>query len=156
MTQPDIKTDMDKIVDILSNIDYRLNWDEYFISLAFLISKRSLCNRLHVGCILVKDSRILGGGYNGFLAKAEHKSVIRNNHEQMTMHSEANAISICAKLGISTENSIAYITHYPCLNCFKILASAGIKQIKYYNDYNNDELVKDLALDVGISVKQIK
>ena len=39
---------------------------------------------------------------------------------------------------------IAYITHYPCLNCAKLLLSSGIKQVVYLNDYNNDPLVQEL------------
>ena len=44
------------IVDLISKQDERINWDDYFISIAFLISSRSSCNRLHVGCVIVKDT----------------------------------------------------------------------------------------------------
>lgn len=145
-------------MDLLENIkqyNNRLSWDEYFINLTFLVSKRSACERLHVGCILVKDSRVIAAGYNGFLPKASHKSVVRNNHEQMTNHAEMNAICDCAKRGTSSNNATAYITHFPCIICFKILASAGIKYIKYHDDYKNDELVKELAMEVGISIQKL-
>jgi len=64
----------------------RLSWDEYFISSALLIASRSSCDRLHVGCLLVKDNRIISAGYNGFLAGLPHESVVVNNHEQVCCH----------------------------------------------------------------------
>ena len=108
-------------------------------------AKRSSCDRLHVGCILVKENRILSAGYNGYLPGCPHDSIIRDNHEMATVHAEQNAISYCAKKGISCEEADAYITHYPCLNCTKILLASGIKNIFYINDYKNDEIVKLLT-----------
>ena len=128
----------------------RLTWDEYFISSALLIASRSSCDRLHVGCLLVKDNRIISAGYNGFLAGLPHESVVVNNHEQNTVHAEQNAISDCAKRGVNTNNATAYITHYPCINCAKILLAAGIKQIKYYHDYKNSQLVANILNKANI------
>jgi len=68
------------------NWNNRLDWDQYFISLALLTASRSSCNRLKVGCVLVKENRIISTGYNGFLPKAEHISIVRDNHEQATVH----------------------------------------------------------------------
>lgn len=45
----------------------RLEWDEYFMSIAVLAACRSPCTRLHVGSVVVKDKRIVAMGYNGFL-----------------------------------------------------------------------------------------
>ena len=123
----------------------RPSWNEYFKEIVQITSKRSSCNRLQVGCLLVKDNRIISQGYNGFLPGLPHESIIRDNHEQATVHAEQNAISDCAKRGVSCIGCTAYITHYPCINCFKILAASGIKEIRYINDYRNDEVVKKLA-----------
>ncbi len=129
----------------------RPTWDEYFFEMTQIVSKRSSCKRLHVGCILVKDKRIISCGYNGFLPQCPHVSHIRDNHEQATVHAEQNAITDCAKRGISTDQAIAYITHYPCLHCAKLLVAAGIKEIKYLFDYKNDELVTRI---VNIPIRQ--
>lgn len=134
----------------ISSWKKRLSWDEYFISSALLIASRSSCHRLHVGCLLVKDNRIISAGYNGFLAGLPHESVVVNNHEQNTVHAEQNAISDCAKRGVNTNGATAYITHYPCINCAKILLAAGIKQIKYYHDYKNSELVANILNKANI------
>lgn len=116
-------------------------WDEYFKEMVQVTAKRSSCERLNVGCILVKDNRIIAQGYNGYLPGCPHKSCMRNGHEQATVHAEQNAITDCAKRGVSCANATAFITHYPCINCIKILCAAGIKDIKYINDYRNDDLV---------------
>ena len=119
----------------------RPSWTEYFKQLALITASRSPCERLKVGCVLVKDNRIISQGYNGFLPGAPHESKVIYNHEQATVHAEQNAITDCAKRGVSSANCDAYITHYPCVNCMKILCASGIKNIFYINDYKNDALV---------------
>ena len=122
----------------------RPNWQDYFKEIVKTTSKRSPCKRLQVGCLLVNDNRIISQGYNGFLPGCPHDSIVVNNHEQATVHAEQNAIADCAKRGVSCKGSTAFITHYPCINCMKILCASGIKEIKYINDYKNDENVKKL------------
>lgn len=128
----------------------RLEWDEYFMSIALLASYRSPCTRLNVGCVIIKNKRIISMGYNGYISGAPHISRIQDNHEQSIIHSEVNAITDCAKRGVSLENATIYITHYPCPNCFKTIAACGINKIYYLNDYNNSQIVYDLAKDSNI------
>ena len=135
--------------------DKRISWDEYFTGVLLMISARSSCKRLHVGCILVKDNRIISTGYNGFIGGLEHKSVIRNNHEVATVHAEENAINDAAKRGVSTNNCVAYITHFPCINCTKSLISCGVSCIKYLHDYKNDELATELFTNANIKIDKI-
>ena len=150
-----------KEVSFLSQIDFlihsheeRLNWDEYFMSMTLLISIRSSCHRLHVGCIIVKNNRVISAGYNGFIAGLPHNSVVRNGHEQNTVHAEQNAIVDAARRGVSLEGSTAYITHYPCIICTKLLIAAGITQIIYHKDYKNDELVRELLEQSKINIRK--
>jgi dCMP deaminase len=133
----------------------RPTWDEYFKEIVKLTSKRSPCERLKVGCLLVKDNRIISQGYNGFLPGAPHESVIRDNHEQATVHAEQNSVADCAKRGVSCYNSTAYITHFPCINCFKILCASGIKEIRYIDDYRNDEIVKLLSISNNVNIYKL-
>ncbi len=134
----------------------RLSWDEYFSEISEVTAKRSPCERLKVGCVLVKDNRIISQGYNGFLPGCPHKSIIRDNHEQATVHAEQNAIADCAKRGVSCNDSTAYITHYPCVICVRMLLASGIKNIKYINDYKNDELVKSFTNQLNIPVIKLE
>ena len=129
----------------------RINWDQYFMSIAILASVRSSCNRLKVGCVFVKNKRVISMGYNGFLPNAKHNSIVINNHEQATIHAEQNAISDAANRGVSVKESTAYITHYPCINCFKIIAAAGIKNVKYLNDYKNNDIIELISNSVKIT-----
>ena len=133
----------------------RPSWDEYFKEIVQVNAKRSACERLQVGCLLVKDNRIVSQGYNGFLPGCEHTSIIRDGHEQATIHAEQNAIADCAKRGVSCEDCTAYITHYPCVICCRILLAAVIKKIKYINNYRNDELVMDFTEMMGVSLQSI-
>ena len=134
----------------------RINWDEYFMCLAILTSTRSPCSRLHVGCVLVKDKRVISMGYNGFPTGEKHTSVIQTDangkpHEMATIHAEQNAICYGANTGVSLNGATAYITHYPCLNCAKLLLSCGIKTIIYHDDYNNDTFVSKVCSNLSIS-----
>lgn len=140
----------------ITQLTYRPNWHEYFMSLAILASSRSSCKRLNVGCVIVSQNKtILSTGYNGFIANAPHTSIIRDNHEQSTVHAESNAIAFCAKNGVSINDASIYVTHFPCINCFKLLVSSGLKNIYYYSDYNNDEVVYKLAKDIKVNIKNI-
>ena len=145
---------LSQINEFAKNNKSRLEWDEYFMSIALLASCRSPCERLHVGSVIVKNNRIISMGYNGFISGIPHKSYIIDGHEQATIHSEINAISDCAKRGVSINNSKIYITHFPCINCFKAIVSSGIKEIIYMNDYNNNELVNILAKDSNIVINK--
>ena len=131
----------------------RISWDDYFMKAATLASIRSPCERLKVGCVIVKNNRLISMGYNGFLAGTDHRSIIRWGHEQATIHAEINAITDAAKRGVSIDDSVAYITHYPCINCFKALASSGVKKIYYQVDYKNDPFVEEL--DYGIPLVRL-
>ena len=133
----------------------RLTFDEMFKNILLATAHRSPCHRLQVGCVIVKDKRIISQGYNGFLPGAAHKSVVRNNHEQATVHAEQNAICDCAKRGVSCQGATAYITHYPCIICTRLLLASGIKDIKYLEDYKNDELVKVFTEELNVKVEKL-
>jgi dCMP deaminase len=134
---------------------YRPSWDTYFLKIASVTSERSPCDRLQVGCVLVNDNHIVSQGYNGFLPGCPHTSIVRDNHEQSTIHAEQNAIADCAKRGVSCKNSTAYITHYPCIICMRLLCASGIKEIKYINDYKNDELVEYFSNIANVKITQL-
>jgi dCMP deaminase len=133
----------------------RPSWEEYYKTIVNVTSTRSPCERLKVGCLLVKDNRIISQGYNGFLSGCPHESIVENNHEQATVHAEQNAVADCGKRGVSCNGSTAYITHYPCINCMKILCASGITNIKYINDYKNDKNVEKLSELSKVNIIQI-
>ena len=133
----------------------RPEWDEYFKEIVTITAKRSSCSRLNVGCLLVKNNRIISQGYNGHLPGLPHESIMDNGHEIATVHAEQNALVDCAKRGASCDECTAYITHYPCLNCTKLLLAAGIKTIKYIDDYRNNENVLGFCDKMNVTIGKI-
>ena len=146
---------LSKITEFANNNQTRLDWDEYFMSIAVLASQRSPCTRLNVGSVIVKNNRLISMGYNGYIPGAPHISRVQDNHEQSIIHSEVNAITDCAKRGASLENAKIYVTHYPCINCFRSIAASNIKEIVFLNDYKNDEVVAQLAEDASIVIRKL-
>ncbi|AWI08092.1 deoxycytidylate deaminase [Ereboglobus luteus] len=153
----------ESLVDIVANAAAtaaeRPSWDEYFMATALLISTRSPCERLHVGCVIVsggaRKNRIVAAGYNGYLPGVPHISRVRDGHEQSTVHAEQNAVADAARRGSSVEGCIAYVTHYPCINCAKILSAAGIAEVRYRDDYNNDPIVAPMLGDAGVRIVKL-
>ena len=143
------------IINNKTDINDRIDWDDYFMSIALLASQRSPCKRLNVGSVVVKDSRLISMGYNGFIPGAPHISRVKDDHEQSIIHSEINAITDCAKRGVSLSGAKIYITHFPCINCFRAIAASNIKEIVYLNDYKNDALLPLLAEDAEITIRQL-
>lgn len=54
-------------------MNIRPSWDEYFKSIVNLTVTRSSCEHLQVGCLFVKDNRIIAQGYNGILLDVNTK-----------------------------------------------------------------------------------
>ena len=121
----------------------RPSWDEYFLKLAMLVSERATCPRMHCGCVLVKNKRILSTGYNGSIPGDGHCEdegcIIEDNHCIRTIHAEMNAILQCSIHGVSTQGAIAYVTNMPCSNCAKALIGAGIKEVTIFSEYHNTQ-----------------
>lgn len=150
---------VDLIAEATAQFGGRPSWDDYFMATAVLMSTRSPCERLHVGCVIVsggeRRNRIVAAGYNGYLPGVRHVSRVRDGHEQATVHAEQNAVADAARRGSSVEGCVAYVTHFPCINCAKILAAAGISEVRYRNDYKNDPIVGPLLEEAGVKVTQL-
>ena len=116
----------------------RPTYDEYFMEMAHVVSKRSTCLRRKVGAILVKDKHILSTGYNGAPKGLKHCSEVGcirqkrgvppgERHELCRgLHAEQNAIIQSAVFGVSIKNSTLYCTYTPCVVCVKMLINAGV------------------------------
>ena len=115
----------------------RPDWDEYFLKLAMLASERATCPRMHCGCVLVKDKRVVSTGYNGSIPGDEHCEevgcLIVDNHCVRTVHAEMNAIVQAAKRGHPIDGATAYVTNMPCTSCAKAMITAGIKRVVVFS-----------------------
>lgn len=128
----------------------RPEWDAYFMDLAARAALRSTCNRAMVGCLIVApDHSVLATGYNGSLAGEPHCTdaghIMRNGHCVRSVHAEANAIAQAARRGTAVDHATAYLTHAPCINCVKLLLSAGIVRVVYVRAYDDGDNMTYLA-----------
>lgn len=122
---------------------------------AMLFADLSYAKRLKVGAILSKDKRIIACGYNGTLPKSDNTCEVNNITCETVIHAEQNILSFCAKNGIRTNNTILYVTTSPCIECAKLIISAGIKKVYYLEKYRNINGL-NLLKDNNIKCKQLK
>ncbi|NBJ68583.1 MULTISPECIES: ComE operon protein 2 [Clostridia] len=137
----------------------RISWDQYFMAQSHLLALRSTCTRLMVGATIVRDKRIIAGGYNGSVSGSVHciddGCYVIDGHCVRTIHAEANALLQCAKFGVPTEGADIYVTHFPCLQCCKQLIQAGIQTVYYAEDYHNHPYAISLFAEVGVETKKV-
>lgn len=138
----------------------RIPWDQYFMTQAVLLSTRSTCERLAVGAILVRDKRIIAGGYNGSVSGDTHcideGCYLVDNHCVRTIHAEMNAVLQCAKFGVASADAEIYVTDFPCLQCTKMLLQAGIRKIYYLRNYHNDPYAVALLERKNVEVQRVE
>ena len=143
---------VDLIAEAAGRFASRPSWDDYFMATAVLISTRSPCDRLHVGCVIVsagdRKNRLIAAGYNGFLPGTPHVSRVREGHEQATVHAEQNALRYVKP----DECSTIAVTLLPCNDCLRSIASYGIKTVIYRDIYDRDITSITLAIDFGIEL----
>lgn len=137
----------------------RITWDQFFMAQSHLLALRSTCTRLAVGATIVREKRIIAGGYNGSISGDEHCTeqgcYVIDNHCVRTIHAETNALLQCAKYGTSANGADLYVTHFPCLPCTKTIIQAGIRNVYYASDYKNSEYAQQLFAKANVHVVHI-
>lgn len=97
--------------------------DKYYIQLALKITQKGLGSvepNPAVGCIIVKNGKIIGRGYHKKFGGA---------------HAEINALADCKKRGNSPAGATMYVTLEPCCHfgktppCVNAIIAAGIKKV---------------------------
>jgi dCMP deaminase len=135
----------------------RPGWDEYFMEVARTVATRATCPRASVGAVLVRDQRILTTGYNGAPRHVAHCTEVGcemvAGHCVRSTHAEANAVVQGALYGVGLEGATAYCTHQPCINCAKLLISAGIARIVYRDAYP-DPFAQAILAEAGVAIAQ--
>ncbi len=145
----------------------RLSWDDYFMEITNLVSKRSTCLRRYVGAVIVRDKRILATGYNGAprgLAHCEETGCLREKlgipsgqKQELCrgLHAEQNAIIQAALSGVSIENSQIYSVTQPCVICAKMIINSGIKRVVYQESYP-DKLSEQMFDEAGVELIKVE
>lgn len=138
----------------------RISWNQYFMAQSHLLALRSTCERLMVGATIVRDKRIIAGGYNGSVTGGVHciddGCYLIEGHCVRTVHAEANALLQCAKFGAAAEGSDMYVTHFPCLQCTKQIIQSGIRNVFYATDYRNHEYAVELFAEAGVETIKVE
>lgn len=119
------------------------------------VAERSTCLRAKVGAVVVRDRNILATGYNGSPAGLPHcieagclvyrSQTPAGEWEEncfRTIHAEINAIAQAAKNGAVIRDAAIYVTHTPCIHCFKVLINTGITRICYGREYKIETLAE--------------
>lgn len=127
------------------------DWDEVFLVMAYAMASTSHCVSHRVGCLLVKDKRIISTGINGtpagcpncdtiFPQRAENTGFNRAAHHDFSeaneIHAEMNAIIFAARAGANINGATLYCTTQPCANCLKNILQSGITRIVYAESYD--------------------
>ena len=121
-------------------------WIQYYVKIAKETALLSTAKKLQVGCVIVRDNRILSIGYNGTPSGWD------NNCEEVTkwpnggitilttkpevLHAEANVLMKLCQSTESSQSATLFVTHTPCIECAKLIYQAGISQVYYINEYN--------------------
>ena len=114
-----------------------------------------------VGAVIVKDSRIIAQGHNHHLPSDFHLGVNgdpRSNFNageridlSTSIHAEAGIIANAAKHGQALDGATAYVSTFPCPNCARLLAEAGIKKVYYQKGYSlldAEEILKAYGVEI--------
>ena len=107
-------------------------WHIRYLRIANEIATWSKDPSTKVGCVLVRNRRVISTGYNGFsknISDSFDRLMDREQKYEITVHAEVNAITTAALHGVSTEGCIAYITFNPCSRCASVLINAGIEAV---------------------------
>ena len=143
-------------------------WDARFMELAWVISNWASCFRAgrKIGCVIVKNKRIVTTGYNGAPAGiktcVERGECLRDKlgipsgtqHEICyAIHAEQNASIQESKLGESSDGATLYCTHQPCVICAKMIVNAGITRVVYEEGYP-DEFAREIFRESGVILER--
>ncbi|NPV56118.1 MAG: dCMP deaminase [Anaerolineae bacterium] len=137
----------------------RISWDAYFMKIAEDVALRSTCNRAWVGAVMVRERHIISTGYNGSPAGLQHCDdvghLMVDGHCVRTVHAEVNAIIQAAVFGLATRDAECYVTHFPCLNCSKMLINARISRLVYKDAYRIDPIALEFFQQAGVGVVEL-
>jgi dCMP deaminase len=134
----------------------RPGWDEYFLTIADVVSRRSHDPETQVGVVVVDtNKRVIATGYNGFPPGSDDSKLpnLRPDKYPFMVHAEMNAI---ASSRTDLRDSTFYVTYSPCLECAKAIITAGVKEVVFKSGYDNSdrEFVANLLRDCGVSLRQ--
>lgn len=141
----------------------RPSWDSYFMKLATLAASRSNCMKRRVGCVIVRECRVIATGYNGTPRHLTNcfnggcprcnDGDSRNLHTCLCIHAEENALLEAGRDRVG-QNATLYCDTCPCLTCSVKIVQTGISEVVYSQSYRMDEESFKVLKNAGITVRQ--
>jgi dCMP deaminase len=120
-----------------------MNWDDYFMTMAYLVAMRSKDESTHVGAVIVgPDREIRSTGYNSFPMGINDDVPERQERPEKYYwfsHAERNSIYLAARVGIPVEGCTMYTNGIPCTDCAFAIIQAGIKEVVVDKSWSNPE-----------------
>lgn len=139
------------------------NWDTYFLDLARQAATRSSCTQHQHGAVIVANRHVRSTGYNGTpsgYANCDLGGCPRGesgdpNDHCWGLHAEANAILYADPE--HREGATLYVTAPPCIECAKLIANSGVREVVAPNSGSDDlEAAKEFLLDCKVRVRLLK
>ncbi|KAF9207844.1 Deoxycytidine monophosphate (dCMP) deaminase [Haplosporangium sp. Z 27] len=152
-------------LDITNPDLLRPSWDSYFMYLANLAARRSNCMKRRVGCVLVREKRVIATGYNGTpknLDNCNDGGCSRCNQATpcglgldrcLCMHAEENALLEAGRERVGSGSTI-YCNTCPCLGCAIKIVQVGVSQVVYSESYGMDDLTAEVFRKAGVVLRQ--
>lgn len=139
----------------------RPSYDQVFMEMAFVISKRSIDPSTKHGCVIVdKNKRVISIGYNGPVQGLEHDLLCWDRPQKYAwmIHAEENALIFAKR---SLEDCTVYVTGPSCSRCFNHLVQAGVRRFVFGSviarcvDAYSEEVVGKIAKAKGIEIRRM-
>ncbi|KAK3325833.1 cytidine deaminase-like protein [Apodospora peruviana] len=153
-------------LDLLNPDRLRPSWDSYFMSLASLAAQRSNCMKRRVGCVVVRDKRVVSTGYNGTprgLRNCGEGGCGRCNEGQgsghglatcLCIHAEENALLEAGRERLRDGNAVLYCDTCPCLTCSIKIVQVGVSEVVYSQGYSMDGETAAVFREAGVRLRQ--
>jgi dCMP deaminase len=117
----------------------RMNWDEYYMNLAFDAAKKSKCVRAKYGSVLVSaQNRVLSIGFNGKPAGSRNDHICYREgmpdnaaKPNCCLHSEVNCLLYSDP--IDRFGGSLYVSGIPCTDCLLVIFQSGVSKLVFYD-----------------------
>jgi dCMP deaminase len=122
-----------------------MNWDDYYMNMAYLVAMKSKDNSTHIGAVVVgEDNEVRSVGYNSFPRNIIDDKPERQQRPEKYFwfeHAERNSVYNATLLGTSLKGCRMYTNGIPCMDCARSIVQSGIKEVivdKLWDDNNDD------------------
>jgi dCMP deaminase len=138
-----------------SSLRVRISWEQYALNLAYCASLRSQDPSTKVGaCCLRHDNSVASLGYNGLPSGVELEEddwEDRSVKYSRIIHAEINALRYVHP----GECRLIAVTHLPCNDCLKTIASYRIPLIVYQSKWARDCSSLQISSSLAINLLQL-